>query len=221
MREVGMMPPPKPMPCPRAGRSILCLIILANGRQFRILNIVDDCSRECVLQIVDFSISGQRLACKLGQLARRLSNTIVFDNGLKFTCKAMFCWAKLHWREALLHLSQGQANLGTFSLKSFNRKLKSVLPRSKLVSQPVRMRVQPSTPGSSTITTLDYIVRLAKSRPQCSRVNWPDMLNLPHQTWLRFRGTVTADFLQGIQFTALLTNDAVKRQLRLSEDNSC
>jgi putative transposase len=30
---------------------------LANGRRFRILNIVDDYSREIVLQIVDFSIS--------------------------------------------------------------------------------------------------------------------------------------------------------------------
>ncbi len=35
---------------------------LANGRRFRVLNIVDDYSRECVSQIVDFSISGQRLA---------------------------------------------------------------------------------------------------------------------------------------------------------------
>ncbi len=35
---------------------------LANGRRFRVLNIVDDFSRECVSQIVDFSISGQRLA---------------------------------------------------------------------------------------------------------------------------------------------------------------
>ena len=34
---------------------------LANGRRFRVLNVVDDYSRECVLQIVDTSISGQRL----------------------------------------------------------------------------------------------------------------------------------------------------------------
>jgi putative transposase len=67
---------------------------LANGQRFRILNIVDDCSRECVLQIVDFSISGQRLAHELGQLARQLPDTIVCDNGPEFTCKAMFCWAK-------------------------------------------------------------------------------------------------------------------------------
>ena len=31
---------------------------LANGRRLRVLNVVDDFTRECVLQVVDFSISG-------------------------------------------------------------------------------------------------------------------------------------------------------------------
>ena len=35
---------------------------LANGRRFRILNIVDDFSRERVLQLADFPITGHRLA---------------------------------------------------------------------------------------------------------------------------------------------------------------
>ncbi|HEC17762.1 MAG TPA: transposase [Gammaproteobacteria bacterium] len=35
---------------------------MANGRRFRVLNIVDDLSCECVLQITDFSISGKFLA---------------------------------------------------------------------------------------------------------------------------------------------------------------
>jgi putative transposase len=35
---------------------------LANGRCFRFLNIVDDYSRKIVLQVVDYSISGNRVA---------------------------------------------------------------------------------------------------------------------------------------------------------------
>lgn len=35
--------------------------LLANGRRYRVLNVVDDYSRECVLQIVDTSISGHML----------------------------------------------------------------------------------------------------------------------------------------------------------------
>jgi putative transposase len=32
---------------------------LATGRRFRVFNVVDDFTRECVLQVVDFSISGE------------------------------------------------------------------------------------------------------------------------------------------------------------------
>ncbi len=77
---------------------------LASGRRFRVFNVVDDFSRECVLQIVDFSISGQRLANELERLAttRRLPKTIVRDNGPELTSKAMFLWSqrrgvKLHF----------------------------------------------------------------------------------------------------------------------------
>ena len=67
---------------------------LANGRRFRVLKIVDDYSRECILQVVDTSISGQRLARELDRLTRQLPKTIVVDNGPEFTCKAMFFCAK-------------------------------------------------------------------------------------------------------------------------------
>ncbi len=43
--------------------------LLVSGRRFRILNIVDDYSRECPGQIVDLSISGERLARILDGLA--------------------------------------------------------------------------------------------------------------------------------------------------------
>lgn len=69
---------------------------LANGRRFRVLNIVDDYSRECVGQIVDTSISGTRLARFLDELGqhRSLPRTLVCDNGTELTCKAMFFWSR-------------------------------------------------------------------------------------------------------------------------------
>lgn len=59
---------------------------LATGRRFRILNIVDDHTRECVGQIVDLSISGERVTRLLDQLARDrgLPGAIVIDNGPEF-----------------------------------------------------------------------------------------------------------------------------------------
>jgi putative transposase len=54
---------------------------LANGRRFRVFNVVDDFSRECVLQVVDFSIGGMRLTRELDKLARTrlLPKRIVMD----------------------------------------------------------------------------------------------------------------------------------------------
>ena len=67
---------------------------LANGRRFRLVNVYDDYSRECVLRVVDTTISGQRVARAIDQLSRPLHKTIVRDNWPEFTCKGMFFWAK-------------------------------------------------------------------------------------------------------------------------------
>ena len=48
---------------------------LANGRRLRVFNLVDDYTRECILQVVDFSISGQRLANELHK--RRIKMPII------------------------------------------------------------------------------------------------------------------------------------------------
>src|SRR6056297_3072672 len=97
---------------------------LANGRRFRVFNVVDDFSRECVLQIVDFSIGGERLARELDQLAksRRLAKKIVMDNGPELTGKAMFFWAKE--RGVKLHFIQpGKPTQNAF-VESFNAKFR-------------------------------------------------------------------------------------------------
>ena len=68
---------------------------LATGRRFRILNILDDCTRECVGQMVDTSISGQQLAAYLDRLGQQgLPDRIVLDNGAELTSKAMFFWSQ-------------------------------------------------------------------------------------------------------------------------------
>ena len=41
---------------------------LTDGRRFRILTIVDDCTRECLALVVDTSLSGMRVARELDRL---------------------------------------------------------------------------------------------------------------------------------------------------------
>ncbi len=69
---------------------------LANGRRFRILNIVDDVTRECLAAIPDTSISGRRVARELTALIERRGKPgmIVSDNGTEFTSNAMLSWAQ-------------------------------------------------------------------------------------------------------------------------------
>lgn len=93
---------------------------LANGRCFRVLNVIDDHTRECLLQVVDTSISGARVARELDRLleTRNTPKTIVTDNGREFTSKAMFFWAQRHGVD--LHFIQpGKPTQNAFA-ESFN-----------------------------------------------------------------------------------------------------
>jgi len=68
----------------------------ACGRRFRVLNIVDDVTRECLAAIPDTSISGRRVARELTDLVRRRGKPgmIVSDHGTEFTSNAILAWAK-------------------------------------------------------------------------------------------------------------------------------
>ena len=70
----------------------------ACGRRFRILNVVDDVTRECLAAIPDTSISGHRVARELTALieSRGKPGMIVSDNGTEFTSNAMLTWAEQH-----------------------------------------------------------------------------------------------------------------------------
>ncbi|WP_407158218.1 IS3 family transposase [Bradyrhizobium sp. STM 3557] len=68
----------------------------ANGRRFRVLNIVDDVTKECLGAIPGTSISGRRVARELTAIIARRGKpgSIVSDNGTEFTCNAMLAWCK-------------------------------------------------------------------------------------------------------------------------------
>lgn len=69
---------------------------LTDGRRFRILTVVDDCTRECLALVADTSLSGVRVARELdGLIARRgKPKMIVSDNGSELTSHAILAWAE-------------------------------------------------------------------------------------------------------------------------------
>jgi len=64
---------------------------LIDGRWFRVLTVVDQFTRECLLLLADSSLTGQKVALALSQViaARGAPVSITVDNGTEFASKAM------------------------------------------------------------------------------------------------------------------------------------
>ena len=68
---------------------------LSDGRRFRVLGVMDQCSRECLTLAVDTSMPGQRVVRELDRLIRHHGKprSIVSDNGTELTSRAVLQWA--------------------------------------------------------------------------------------------------------------------------------
>jgi putative transposase len=105
---------------------------LAGGRRFRILNIVDDVTRECLAAIPDTSISGRRVARELTALieGRGKPQMIVSDNGTEFTSNAVLRWSKEH-RINWHYIAPGKPMQNGY-IESFNGKMRDELLNESL-----------------------------------------------------------------------------------------
>ena len=104
----------------------------ATGRRFRILNVVDDVTRECLAAIPDTSISGRRVARELTALISRRGRPamIVSDNGTEFTSTAILAWAQDHgvdWH----YIAPGKPTQNGF-VESFNGRMRDELLNESL-----------------------------------------------------------------------------------------
>jgi putative transposase len=68
---------------------------LIDGRWFRVLTVVDQFTRECVVLLADSSLTGNNVALALSQAIaeRGTPVSITVDNGTEFASKAMEVWA--------------------------------------------------------------------------------------------------------------------------------
>ena len=101
---------------------------LTDGRRFRILAVVDDCTRECLALIADTSLSGCRVARELDDIVRQRGcrpTTIVSDNGTEYTSNAILTWADetaVGWH----YIAPGKPQQNGF-IESFNGRLRDEL----------------------------------------------------------------------------------------------
>jgi putative transposase len=68
---------------------------LADGRRFRVLNVVDDFTRECLAIEAGRSLTGSHVVAVLDRLVRQRGapEAIVSDNGPEFCSRAVDAWA--------------------------------------------------------------------------------------------------------------------------------
>lgn len=100
---------------------------LIDGRRFRILAVVDDCTRECLMLVADTSLSGLRVARELDRLieARGKPQMIVSDNGTELTSTAILRFAddsRIAWH----YIAPGKPVQNAF-VESFNGRLRDEL----------------------------------------------------------------------------------------------
>ena len=98
-----------------------------SGRRFRILNIVDDATRECLAAIADTSISGKRVVRELEALVTRRGQpkVIVSDNGTELTSNAVLAWSgarSVGWH----YIAPGKPMQNGF-VESFNGRMRDEL----------------------------------------------------------------------------------------------
>ncbi|APG86900.1 transposase (plasmid) [Sinorhizobium americanum CCGM7] len=94
---------------------------LTDGRRFRVLTVVDDCTRECLVRELDRIIEG-----------RGKPKMIVSDNGSEFTSNAILQWTdrtKVEWH----YIAPGKPVQNAF-IESFNGRLRDEFLNETLFS---------------------------------------------------------------------------------------
>ena len=114
---------------------------LTDGRRFRILTVVDDCTRECLALVADTSLSGAARRPRADRMIaeRGRPKMIVSDNGSEFTTNAILRWAdetRVDWH----YIAPGKPMQNAF-IESFNGRLRDELLNETLFSSLAQARV--------------------------------------------------------------------------------
>src|SRR5215467_10848849 len=98
--------------------------VLADGRRFRTLNVLDLATRECLAIEIDTSLPGLRVLRVLDQLIawQGTPKQITLDNGPEFVGQALDAWAYMH-QVTLDFIAPGKPTQNAH-IESFNGKFR-------------------------------------------------------------------------------------------------
>ena len=114
---------------------------ITDGRRFRILTVIDNCTRECLALVADTSLSGRRVARELDAIIARRGrpDMIVSDNGTEYTSNAILGWAEetgVDWH----YIAPGKPQQNGYN-ESFNGRLRDKLLNETLFRSPPQARL--------------------------------------------------------------------------------
>ena len=174
----------KPLPKPAAANLSWSMDFvsdgLAAGRRFRCLNMVDDCTRECVAIEVDTSLTGTRVQAVLDRLAetRGLPQSITVDHGPEFEGQVLDTWA-YGAKVQLSFIRPGKPNENAY-IESFNGKFRDeclnehwflTMAHARRIIETWRIEYNTEQPHSSlgNLTPQEFAAtRLAKEKQSVS-----------------------------------------------------
>ena len=138
---------------------------MTDGRRFRVLVIVDDCTRECLGLVPDTSISGPRVARELDRIIawRGRPEAVLSDNGTELTSNAILAWTderRIAWR----YIQPGKPVQNAFA-ESFNARLRDELLNETLFRSLVARAYTPRAPDGGSGTTQFFTSVLCRNDP--------------------------------------------------------
>ncbi|WP_239806400.1 IS3 family transposase [Croceicoccus hydrothermalis] len=174
---------------------------MTSGRRFRVLNVVDDVTRECLAAVPDTSISGRRVVRELTALIERRGKPgmIVSDNGTELTSNAVLAWCGeigVEWH----YIAPGRPMQNAY-VESFNGRMRDELLNETLFLSMAHARVEIAA----------WVEDYNRERPHSSLdYNTPAAFaaKLDKQWPASLRPTGSAT--QPIASTALMRNNAVR-----------
>ena len=151
--------------------------VLADGRRFRVLVVVDDFTRECLALVVDTSISGRRVARELDAIiaTRKRPAMIVSDNGTELTSHAILRWQEKHgaqWHYIAPGKPQQNAFVeslnGRFRDECLNEHVFRGLPLARRIIEAWRLDYNGERPHTSLggLTPAEFAARSQKDHNQ-------------------------------------------------------
>lgn len=166
--------------------------VTADGRTLKLLNIVDEYTRECPAIVVDRHIDADRVVATLDRLAVERGSApgfVRFDNGPEFIAAAVADWCRFNHVDSVF-IDPGSPWQNAW-IESFNGRLRDEFLTAG-PSTPCSKPKSSSRTGASTTTPTDPTAPTATSPPASSPKPGPANTNQhSHNSWTTQRGPIT------------------------------